>query len=277
MDPHQYCQTLVARSGSSFYYSFVLLPRETRLAITAFYALCRELDDVVDECREAQVATAKLAWWRSELERMAQGAPQHPITRALYDTQQGRALPQSLLQEIVDGMAMDLTLSRYADITTLQLYCHRVAGVVGELAAQIFGYRDPGTRVYANDLGLAFQLTNIIRDVGEDAHRGRIYLPQTELQQFGVSETDILQARSTPAFQNLMEFQFQRADDLYAKALNALPKEDRKAQRPGLVMAAIYRTLLHEIRLARFPVLQARVSLTSVRKMWLVSKTWLTA
>lgn len=277
MDPHQYCQTLVARSGSSFYYSFVLLPRETRRAITAFYALCRELDDVVDECREAQVAAMKLAWWRGELQRMAEGAPQHPVTRALLDTSQGRSLPHALLHEIVDGMAMDLTLQRYADFATLQIYCHRVAGVVGELAAQIFGYCDPATRVYAHDLGLAFQLTNIIRDVGEDARRGRIYLPQDEMQQFGVSEADILHARATPAFQHLMEFQFQRADYLYAKALSELPVVDRKAQRPGLMMAAIYRALLEEIRLAKFPVLQARVSLTSVRKMWLASKVWLAA
>lgn len=275
MDPHQYCQTRVARSGSSFYYSFVFLPRETRRAITAFYALCRELDDVVDECHEPQVAAAKLAWWRSEFERMAQGTPQHPVTRALSDTQQGHALPQALLQEIVDGMAMDLTTSRYADFATLQVYCHRVAGVVGELAALIFGYRNPATRVYANDLGLAFQLTNIIRDVGEDARRGRIYLPQDELQQFGVSENDILQSRTTAAFHNLMEFQYQRAEALYAKALSELPPEDRKAQRPGIMMAAIYRALLREIRLAKFPVLQARVSLTPVRKIWLASKSWL--
>ena len=277
MDPHQYCQTRVANSGSSFYYSFVLLPRETRCAITAFYALCRELDDVVDKCHEAQVAAAKLAWWRSELERMTQGTPQHPVTRALSDTQQGRKLPQALLQEIVDGMAMDLTASRYADFATLQLYCHRVAGVVGELAALIFGYRDPATRVYAHDLGLAFQLTNIIRDVGEDARRGRIYLPQDELQQFGVTENDILHVHATPAFHKLMEFQYQRAEALYAKALSELPREDRKAQRPGLVMAAIYRALLQEIRLAQFPVLNARVSLTPVHKLWLAGKAWLAA
>lgn len=277
MDPHQYCQTRVANSGSSFYYSFVLLPRETRRAITAFYALCRELDDVVDECHEPHVAAAKLAWWRSELERMTQGAPQHPVTRALIDTQQGRKLPQALLQEIIDGMAMDLRTSRYADFASLQLYCHRVAGVVGELAALIFGYRDPATRVYANDLGLAFQLTNIIRDVGEDARRGRIYLPQDELQKFGVSESDLLHAHATPAFHKLMEFQYQRAEALYAKALSELPLEDRKAQRPGLVMAAIYRALLREVRLAQFPVLRARVSLTPVRKIWLAGKTWFAA
>lgn len=275
MDAHQYCQTRVANSGSSFSYSFVLLPRETRRAITAFYALCRELDDVVDECHDATVAATKLAWWRSELDRLEKGSPQHPVTRALYDTQQGRALPQAGLQEIVDGMAMDLTTSRYADFATLQLYCHRVAGVVGELAALIFGYRNATTRIYAHDLGLAFQLTNIIRDVGEDAGRGRIYLPQDELQKFGVSENDILRAHATPAFHALMEFQYQRADALYAKALRELPPEDRKTQRPGLIMASIYRALLHEIRLAQFPVLKARVSIPTARKIWLASKTWL--
>ncbi len=277
MDPQRYCQTRVARSGSSFYYSFLFLPLDTRRAITAFYALCRELDDVVDECHDAGVATSKLAWWRSELARMAEGVPQHPVTRALIATPQGRALPVPLLLEIIDGMAMDIVQTRYADFATLQLYCHRVAGVVGELAATIFGYQDSATRTYAHDLGLAFQLTNIIRDVGEDARRGRIYLPQQELQQFNVTEADILQYRSTPAFQSLMQFQYQRAEAFYAKALGELPAMDRKAQRPGLVMAAIYRTLLAEIRLAEFPVLQARVSLTRIRKLWLAGKTWLTA
>lgn len=275
MDPQQYCQTRAAQSGSSFYYSFRFLPPETRRAITAFYALCRELDDVVDECHDPRVAASKLDWWRSELARMARGTPQHPVTRALIDTTQGRGLPQELLLEIIDGMAMDLVYQRYPDYAMLQLYCHRVASVVGELAAKIFGYRDNATRGYAHDLGLAFQLTNIIRDVGEDARRGRIYLPQEELRQFGVPEADILQSRPTPAFQSLMQFQYERAQSLYARALCELPAIDRKTQRPGLVMAAIYRALLVEIQRAEFPVLQARVSLTPIRKLWLAGKTWL--
>lgn len=277
MDPQQYCRMRVAASGSSFTYSFMFLPSETRDAITSFYALCRELDDVVDECRDANVAVHKLEWWRSELDRMANDVPQHPVTRALRNTAQGRALPQKLLLEIVDGMAMDLACHRYKDYESLQLYCYRVASVVGELAAIIFGYQDPITRTYAHDLGLAFQLTNIIRDVGEDARRGRIYLPLEELKQFGVEEADVLQFRSSPAFFKLMEFQYQRADSLYVKALNELPAIDRKSQRPGLVMAAIYRALLIEIREADFPVLHARVSLPRVRKLWLVGKTWLGA
>ena len=279
MDAHQYCQERAAASGSSFYYSFVFLPPETRRAITAFYALCRELDDVVDECHERQVAEAKLDWWRAEIARFAAGEPEHPATRALADTPQGRAIPAALLLEIVDGMAMDLDPTRYPDFKSLHLYCYRVAGVVGEVAAAIFnGPRsdhDRDIRRYAHELGLAFQLTNIIRDVGEDARRGRIYLPQDELARFDVREADLLDGRDTPEFKALMQFQYERAVAHYESALAALPASARRSQRPGLVMAAIYRTLLDEIRRADFPVLRARVALTPLRKLWLASKTWL--
>jgi len=279
MDAHLYCQERAAASGSSFYYSFVFLPVDTRRAITAFYALCRELDDVVDECHERQVAEAKLDWWRTEIGRFASGAPEHPATRALFDTPQGRVIPPALLLEIVDGMAMDLDHVRYPDFKSLNLYCYRVAGVVGEVAAAIFdGTRsadDRDIRRYAHELGLAFQLTNIIRDVGEDARRGRIYLPQDELARFGVRESDLLNGHTTPEFQALMQFQYERAITHYDNALAALPDRARRAQRPGLVMAAIYRTLLDEIRRSEFPVLRARVSLTPLRKLWLASKTWL--
>ncbi|MGE5319064.1 MAG: presqualene diphosphate synthase HpnD [Hyphomicrobiaceae bacterium] len=279
MDVHQYCQERAAASGSSFYYSFIFLPPDTRRAITAFYALCRELDDVVDECHERGVAAAKLDWWRAEIGRFASSLPEHPATRALFDTPQGRAIPPALLLEIVDGMAMDLDQVRYADFKSLNLYCYRVAGVVGEIAAAIFdGARsadDRDIRRYAHELGLAFQLTNIIRDVGEDARRGRIYLPQDELSRFGVREADLLNGRDTPEFQALMKFQHERALASYDRAFAALPTRAKRAQRPGLVMAAIYRTLLDEIRRSEFPVLRARVSLTPLRKLWLASKTWL--
>jgi 15-cis-phytoene synthase len=279
MDVHQYCQDRAAASGSSFYYSFVFLPPDTRRAITAFYALCRELDDVVDECHERQIAEAKLDWWRTEIGRFAAGVPEHPATRALLDTPQGRNAPAALLLEIVDGMAMDLDQPRYPDFKSLNLYCYRVAGVVGEIAAALFdgqrGEHDRDIRRYAHELGLAFQLTNIIRDVGEDARRGRIYLPQDELARFGVAEADLLKGKATPEFKALMQFQFERAAACYDRALAALPASARRAQRPGLVMAAIYRTLLDEIRRAEFPVLRARVSLTPMRKLWLAGKTWL--
>ncbi len=279
MDAHQYCQERAAASGSSFYYSFVFLPSDTRRAITAFYALCRELDDVVDECHERQVAVAKLDWWRAEIARFGHGQPEHPATLALAATERGKDIAPALLLEIVDGMAMDLDHARYPDFNSLKLYCHRVAGVVGEVAASIFsgarGGDDRELRRYAHELGLAFQLTNIIRDVGEDARRGRIYLPQDELARFGVTESELLQGRESAGFRALMQFQYDRALSHYNAALAALPDTARREQRPGLVMAAIYRTLLDEIRRADFPVLRARVSLTPLRKLWLASKTWL--
>lgn len=279
MDAHRYCQERAAASGSSFYYSFVFLPPDTRRAITAFYALCRELDDVVDECHTPQLADVKLAWWREEIGRFAAGAPTHPATLALADTERGQAIQSALLLEIVDGMAMDLAQTRYADFKSLKLYCYRVAGVVGEIAASIFdgtrGADDRQVRRYAHELGLAFQLTNIIRDVGEDARRGRIYLPLDELARFGVTEADLLGGRDTAAFKALMQFQYERAVAHYDSALAALPVSAKRAQRPGLVMAAIYRSLLDEIRGDDFPVLRARISLTPVRKLWLAGRTWL--
>jgi phytoene synthase len=275
--PQQYCQDKAASSGSSFYYSFLFLPRAKREAITAFYAFCREVDDVVDECHELHVAWAKLDWWRLELDRLYAGQPSHPVSQALAPTIAAFPIAREQLEEIIDGMAMDLDQNRYADYRELHLYCHRVAGIVGEVAAGIFGASDRATMKYAAQLGLAFQLTNIIRDVGEDARRGRIYLPMSELAEHGVSEADILHAKESPAFLSLMEFQYQRAVAAYEQAFVLLPPADRKAQRPGLIMAAIYRTLLDEIRRDGYPVLRARISLPPARKIWLAAKTWLTA
>jgi phytoene synthase len=274
MDPHQYCQEKAAASGSSFYYSFLFLPRARRRAITALYAFCREVDDAVDECADAGVARMKLAWWRSEVASLHGGQPQHPVTRALAEVAIEFDLPRERLLEIIDGMEMDLDRSSYADFAALRVYCHRVASVVGMLAAGIFGYRDARTLQYAADLGIAFQLTNIIRDVGEDARRGRIYLPLDELAHHGVSVEDIASARETESFHRLMEFQIERALDYYRRAHAALPAADRRAQRPGLVMAAIYRTLLDEIRADGCRVLTRRISLTPLRKLWIAWRTW---
>lgn len=277
MTPDQYCQDKAAASGSSFYYSFLFLPPERRQAITALYAFCREIDDVVDECDDPQLARTKLAWWRLELARMYEGNPTHPVTQALQTASQRFSLPQEQLNEIIDGMEMDLTQSRYLDFTALSLYCYRVASVVGLLAAEIFGYEDRHTLKYAHDLGMAFQLTNIIRDVGEDARRGRLYLPIEDLQRFNVKAADILAGRYVDGFRELMEFQIQRAEQYYQQAMANLPAQDRKAQRPGLVMAAIYRTLLTEIRADGCRVLDRRTALTPLRKFWIAWKTWLTA
>jgi len=277
MNPHDYCQDKAAKSGSSFYYSFMFLPAERRQAITALYAFCREVDDVVDECHDLSLAQTKLEWWRQEVGRIYGGLPTHPVGHALKDVLKGFRLPQEQLLEIIDGMAMDLSQTRYLDFKGLQLYCYRVASVVGLLAAEIFGYQDRQTLKYAHDLGLAFQLTNIIRDVGEDARRGRIYLPIEDLQRFKVPAKDLLEARYSDAFRELMAFQAERAEKFYDQAFAQLPAIDRKAQRPGLVMAAIYRTLLREIARDGFLVLDRRTSLTPLRKVWLAGTTWIRA
>lgn len=277
MTPDEYCQQKAAQSGSSFYYSFLFLPPEQRRAITALYAFCREVDDVVDEISDAGVAATTLQWWRREVQSLYDGNPQHPVTRALQPAIEPYNIEQARLNEIIDGMEMDLQQSRYLDFAGLQRYCYHVAGVVGILAAQIFGFRNPQTLQYAETLGTAFQLTNIIRDVGEDARKNRIYLPMDELQRFNVTAADILNRRENEQFRALMHFQGERAERYYKEALLLLPHEDRRAQRPGLVMAAIYRTLLDEIRRDDYTVLNQRTALTPVRKLWIAWRTWLKA
>jgi phytoene synthase len=277
MTPDEYCRQKAASSGSSFYYSFLFLPSERRRAITALYAFCREVDDVVDEGMDPQVAAAKLAWWRAEVANLFAGRAQHPVTQALEPFRDRFSIDQKKLGEIIDGMEMDLRQTRYLDWAGLERYCYRVASVVGLLAAGIFGYRDARTLDYAKNLGIAFQLTNIIRDVGEDARKNRVYLPVEDLQRFGVPAADILQAKETPAFRSLMEFQAERARGFYQSAMSALPPEDRRAQRPGLIMAAIYRTLLDEIQRGGFHVLTQRTSLTPLRKFWIAWRTWVAA
>src|SRR5215475_49252 len=277
MTPDEYCQERAAASGSSFYYSFLFLPLEKRRAITALYAFCREIDDVVDECADPAVAAAKLAWWRREVAALYAGTPQHPVTRALLPLVVPYGITQVRLNEVLDGMEMDLQHARYPDFKTLERYCYHVAGAVGLLAAGIFGYANPQTLQYAEALGTAFQLTNIIRDVGEDARKNRIYLPLDELQRFGVPAADILGGRHTDAFTRLMAFQIDRAEAQYERALALLPSDDRKPQRPGLLMAAIYRALLAEIRRDGSRVLAHRIALTPIRKLWIAWRTWIAA
>ncbi len=277
MTPDDYCAQKAAASGSSFYYSFRFLPPNRRRAITALYAFCREVDDIADDVTDHNVARAKLGWWRTEIANLFAGHPTHPVSQALLPATRDFQIDAARLNEIIDGMEMDLTKKRYRDWEELHLYCHRVAGVVGQLSAGIFGFSNPKTLEYAENLGLAFQMTNIIRDVGEDARRDRIYLPQAELDQFKVTPEEILTAKHTPRFQELMAFQSGRANSLYDRAFEALLPEDRRPQRPGLIMSAIYRTLLDEIERDGFKVLTQRISLTPIRKLWLAWKTWVTA
>lgn len=273
MIPDQYCQEKAARSGSSFYYSFLFLPPQQRQAVTALYAFCREVNDVVDTCSDTGVAYAKLEWWRSEIERSFRGEPQHPVTRALQDPLQDFNLPQEYFQEVIDGMEMDLNRNRYESFRDLALYCYRVAGVVGLLSAEIFGYRDRDTLKYAQSLGTAIQLTNILRDVREDARRGRIYLPLDELFEYRVNPHDLLRGTMTDDMQGLFGFQATRARRYYQQAFDQLAPEDRYAQHSGLIVAAIYQTLLDEVENDGYRILERRIQLTPLRKLWIAWKT----
>ncbi len=273
MSPDRYCQEKAAASGSSFYYSFLFLPSEQRQAITALYAFCREVDDVVDDCSDAGVARAKLDWWRGEIERCFSGEPTHPVTCALLKPVQVHNLPLEYFQEIIDGMAMDLDHNRYESFSDLALYCHRVAGVVGLLSAEIFGYRDRNTLKYAETLGTAFQLTNILRDIREDAERGRIYLPLDEMLEHQVNPHDLLNLKPGEGMRALCHQQAQRAHNYYQRAIDYLPDADRESQRAGLIMTAIYRALLQEIEADGYRVLEHQVRLTPLRKLWIAWNT----
>jgi len=277
MTPEQYVQEKAAKSGSSFYYAFLFLPPPRRAAITAFYAFCREVDDVVDEVSDPSVAATKLAWWAKEVASSFAGQPSHPAMKALMPHVKDNGIEASHLLAVIEGCRMDLEQSRYLDFAGLRRYCHLVAGVVGEVASNVFGRTSTQTVQYAHTLGLAMQLTNIIRDVGDDARRGRIYLPVSELQQFDVKANEILNRKPpfgySDRFTALMKFQAQRAHKFYDEALALLPEEDRAAQKPGLMMANIYRTLLREIEADNFQVLHQRTSLTPLRKLWIAMKT----
>ena len=275
MTPETYVQEKAAASGSSFYYAFLFLPAPRRAAITAFYAFCREVDDVVDDTQDAGVAATKLAWWHGEVSKAfagPTGQASHPVMKALIPLAADYGIEARHLLAVIEGCRMDLEQTRYLDYPNLERYCHLVAGVVGEVAAGIFGQTQPETTAYAHKLGQALQLTNIIRDVGEDALRGRIYLPVNELQRFDVKAHEVLNRIYSDRFKALMQFQAQRAHRLYDEALALLPTADRRAQKPGLMMASIYRTLLQEIEAEDFQVLHQRIKLTPVRKLWLAWK-----
>ena len=273
MTPEQYVQEKAAASGSSFYYAFLFLPPPRRAAITAFYAFCREVDDVADEVTDSGVAATKLAWWRSEVAAAFAGRPSHPAMLALMPHSNDYGIEARHLLAVIDGCQMDLDQSRYLDFPGLAKYCDLVAGEVGEVAANIFGRSEISTLAYAHKLGLAMQLTNIARDVGDDARRGRIYLPMSELKQFGVKAADLLKRRYSDNFKALMRFQAERAHRTYDEALALLAEADRRAQKPGLMMANIYRSLLREIEASEFQVLHQRISLTPIRKLWIAMRT----
>ena len=272
-----YCHQKAAESHSSFLSGFRFLSVEKRNAITVLYAFCRELDDVVDGCTDLNVAQITLNWWRSDLEKVFNNEmPEHPVHQALKDIRASFDLPKNEFEALIDGMRMDLEQARYGSFDELKLYCHRVAGVVGCLIARILGFSNPQTLEYADKMGLALQLTNIIRDVGEDARQGRIYLPIEEMQKFDVPANVIMQCKPTDNFAKLMQFQVDRARETYREAMLLLPAADKKSQKVGLIMAAIYYALLNEIdRDGVQNVLTYKIAIPSPRKKRIALKTWL--
>lgn len=275
MTPDQYCQDKAAPGGSLPYYSFLFLPTERRRAITALYAFRRELEAIIDESHDAGVAHQRLDWWRGELRRLYDGQPSHPVTQALQPHIAPCGLPQSEFSEMLDGMEMDLTQTRYLDEAGLKRYCQCAGGAVGVLSARVLGFSDPRTLDFARQLGLSMQRATIVRDVGEDARQGRIYLPVDTLQRHEVPAADILQSRYSERFVALMREQAEVARTLYREALALLPRQDRRAQRAALVMAALSHAQLDEIEADQFQVLTQRIALTPMRMLWIAWKTWL--
>lgn len=277
MTPEQYCESKVAESGSNLVAAFKILAPQPRAAITALYAFCREVDDVVDECSEPSLAALTLSWWKTELDRMFADQAEHPVTKALAPHQVRLGLAREHFDAIIAGCEMDLTQNRYADWEDLDRYCDRVAGAVGILSARIFADSENGigenTLRYALLLGRALQYTNIIRDVGDDLRKGRIYLPAQAMHQHGVEAASVLRGEYTVELRILLADMAQRAHRLYDQAVDLLPKNERGTQRPGLIMAAIYRELLRLIESESFQVLHQRISVAPARKLWLAWKT----
>jgi len=266
--------TLVRKSRSSFYYSFLFLPRPKRDAIYAVYALCRAVDDVADDAGDMEAKAQRLKGWREELDRCYAGRPTHPITRALRDCLSRYPIPKGYFEELIAGVEMDLTLTRYRTFADLTRYCYRVASVVGLICIEIFGYRREATKEYAINLGLALQLTNILRDLKTDGRRGRIYLPQEDLERFGYREDDLLHCRYTPGFFPLMRFEADRARDYFRRAAESLPSEDRKNMVAAEIMGRIYRETLEMIARKEFRVFEDRIALSCARKIRLALMTW---
>ena len=277
------CQSLTQASGSNFSYAFRFLPKPQRKALYAIYAFCRVTDDLVDEgASPAQDTGAdsikpvleQLKAWRAELDACFRGEASHPVTVAMTQTIQTFRIPQAYFEELLTGVEMDLVKSRYATFAELQQYCYRVAGVVGLMCIEVFGYSRPESRTYAERLGTAFQLTNILRDLGSDAARGRIYLPREDLLRYGYTEADLLDRRVTPAFRALMRFEVARAREFYAAARAVLPVQDRRAMLPAEIMTAIYRRILERIEATNYDVFSRRIRLSDPHRLLLALGCW---
>ena len=275
MKPDEYCRDQAAPTGSSFYYSVLFLSAEKRHALTALFAFCREIEDSARECSDPALGQIKLNWWRQELATAFGGRAQHPVTQALLPVAARFGLPQELLLQLIGGVESGLLINRYADFRSLQDYCCRTSGLAEQLAARILGLSDPNALKHAQQLGLAFGLTHVILNTRGDAIHNRILLPQDELERFGVSAADILNLHETENLKKLIEFAIDKAESCYNRATSEFSAVERKALRARMALAAIYRSLLREIRKDGCRILLRRVDLTPIRKLWLAWKVWM--
>jgi phytoene synthase len=270
---YERCAQVTRRSSSNFYYAFMLLPPDRRRALYAVYAFCRFVDDIADD-ESIRDPALLLHRWREELDRVYDGAPTRAVSRALADSARRFNIPRAHFEEVIAGVEMDLSRKRYATFEDLRLYCYRVASAVGLICIEIFGYQNPSAKTYAENLGLAFQITNILRDVREDAERGRIYLPLEDLSRFNVTEDEILRGVYSPNFVQLMDFEAKRAQEFYDRAQSALAPEDRSTLLTAEAMRLIYGALLERIVKSNYRVLDRRLSLSAPHKLFLVGRAW---
>jgi len=274
-DDQRYVARVTRASGTNFYYAFMFLPRAQRQAIHAVYAFCREVDDSVDAARDREEAARRLAFWRGELAACYGEGPTHPITRSLAAHLRTYPIRRADLEEILAGVEMDVAPRPFADFAELTSYCHRVASAVGLVCIEIFGYRDPAAREYAVTLGLAFQMTNILRDVRADASRGRIYLPADEMASFRCPAADLRAQRPSPAFRDLMQLQIGRTRSLFAQARRLFPAADRRTLYAAEIMGAIYEAILEKIARRDGDVLREKVALSKPRKLAIATRLYL--
>jgi phytoene synthase len=267
---------IARQSGTSFYYAFRVLPKDKRDAIYALYSFCRVVDDCVDE--EDGEGEPGLRRWLEEAHLCYEGRPRTELGQDLALALVQFPIPRACFEDIVAGCRMDLSVRRYPTYPDLRLYCERVASAVGLASIEIFGYEDPRTRDYAVELGVALQLTNILRDVGPDARRGRLYLPLDDLARFGLADREVLDAAADgapppPRLRALLDFQADRAREQYARAEALLPAADRKAMASAQIMSAVYRATLDKVVRLGFPLGAARVTLSRPRKAWIAART----
>ncbi len=274
---YRHCQRVTRHAARNFYFAFLTLPPERRRAIYASYAFCRLCDDIADDPAPREEQVARLAEVRREVAQAYAGEPQGPVFTALAHAAATFGIPEVYFQEVIAGVEMDLTRTRYPDFETLRTYCYRVASTVGLSSVEVFGYRDPVAKEYAVDMGLAMQLTNIMRDLKEDAERGRVYLPQDELDRFGYSEESLRHGIIDESYLALMRFQAERARRYFDQGARLMPLLPRRSRACVAVLLGLYRKLLDRIEAQGFDVFHGQTSLKTQEKLLLTAKLWATS